>query len=171
MSDTRSALARHIATTFGLGDRLPAPGTTAGSLPAALLWWGLASALPWPAARLSATTILVMAATVAGIWAGGVEAERRRIADPGPVVVDEVAGQWLTYLLALPYLSLVGWQSLATVVAAGFVLFRLFDIVKPWPVNRLEHLPGGLGIMADDLAAGIYAGIALIVVSRWTAWL
>jgi phosphatidylglycerophosphatase A len=164
-------LARHIATTFGLGDLLPAPGTTAGSLPAALLWWGLTACLPWPAVRLTATTFLVTAATVAGIWAGGVEAERRRTADPGAVVVDEVAGQWLTYLLALPYLSLTGWQSLASAVAAGFILFRLFDIVKPWPVNRLERLPGGLGIMADDLAAGLFAGASLIALSQWSSWL
>jgi phosphatidylglycerophosphatase A len=167
----RSSLARHIATTFGLGDRLPAPGTTAGSLPAALLWWGLTACLPWPAARLTTTTILVITASVAGIWAGGIEAERRRTADPGPVVVDEVAGQWLTYLVALPYLSFAGWQSLAGAVAAGFLLFRLFDIAKPWPVNRLERLPGGLGIMADDLAAGVYAGASLIALAHWSGWL
>jgi len=61
----------------------------------------------------------------------------------------------------------VGTREQATVVAAGFVLFRVFDIVKPWPVRRLERLHGGLGIMADDLAAGLYAGAALAVASRW----
>jgi phosphatidylglycerophosphatase A len=171
MSNHHSTAARHTATTFGLGDLLPAPGTTAGSLPAALVWWGLTACLPSPAARLTATTVLVTMATVAGIWAAGVEAERRGSADPGPVVIDEVAGQWLTYLLALPYLSLAGWQSLAGAVALGFFLFRLFDIAKPWPVNRLEHLPGGLGIMADDLAAGIYAGASLIGIAHWTNWI
>jgi phosphatidylglycerophosphatase A len=168
---SRGALARHIATTFGLGDRLPAPGTTAGSLPAALIWMGLMAMLPWPEARLTVTTIMIVTATVAGIWAGSVEADRRQSADPGPVVIDEVAGQWLTYLLALPYLSLADWRSMTIAGVVGFLLFRLFDIVKPWPVNRLERLPEGLGIMADDLAAGVYAGMVMVALTRWTGWL
>ena len=74
--------------------------------------------------------------------------------DPGLVVVDEVAGQWIT---------LVGMPFTAPVVLAGFVLFRVMDIVKPWPARALERLPGGWGIMADDVAAGIYAQLLLRV--------
>jgi phosphatidylglycerophosphatase A len=155
-------LAGTIATCGGLGNLVPAPGTLAGSLPAALVWWGVMSVLPWSPARMLATTLLVVAAIIAGIWAGEIEAARRGTGDPGPVVIDEVAGQWLTYLVALPFLALDSWHSLLIAAAAGLLLFRLFDIVKVWPVNRFERLPGGLGIMADDLAAGIYAGAVLI---------
>jgi phosphatidylglycerophosphatase A len=158
-------LAGIIATCGGLGNLVPAPGTIAGSLPAALVWWGVMSLLPWPPARWLATTLLVIPAIIAGIWAGEIEATRRGTGDPGPVVIDEVAGQWLTYLVALPFLALDSGRSLLIAAAAGLLLFRLFDIVKVWPANRLERLPGGLGIMADDLAAGIYAGAALIAVA------
>jgi len=71
--------------------------------------------------------------------------------DPKPVVIDEVAGMWLTFVVG----GSVSW----TAVAAGFVLFRALDIMKPFPIRRLERLPGGLGILADDLGAGLVAGI------------
>ncbi len=160
-------LARAVATTCGLGDRLPAPGTFAGSLPAALAWWALAAALPARLPLALATAALVALAVAVGIPAAGAEAARRGRHDPGPVVVDEVAGQWLAYLAALPLLppGLPLWRA----VAGGFLLFRAFDIVKPWPVRRLERLPGGLGIVADDLAAGLEAGLALALVARLLA--
>ena len=78
------------------------------------------------------------------------------------MVVDEVLGQWIA-LGALPVWS---WQG----AVAAFVLFRLFDMTKPWPVRNLESLPGGIGIVADDLGAGIYAGIALRVVLLAAGW-
>jgi phosphatidylglycerophosphatase A len=71
--------------------------------------------------------------------------------DPEPVVLDEVAGMWLTFILA----GSPNWVA----IAAGFVLFRALDIIKPFPIGRLERLPGGLGILADDLGAGLVAGI------------
>lgn len=153
----------HIATTFGLGETLPAPGTTAGSLPAALIWlaaaWWMSSS-PW----LTVLTIaLATLATIAGFWATELEVVRRDNSDPGPVVVDEVAGQWLTYATALPLWAGSTPVQVALFAGIGFVLFRIFDILKPWPIGRLERLPGALGVMADDLAAGVAAGLILAV--------
>jgi phosphatidylglycerophosphatase A len=163
-------LAFLLATVAGLGDRLPAPGTLAGSLPAAALWWSLVALVRPAALRLSGTTVGLVVAIVAGIWAAGEEAQRRGVSDPGPVVVDEVAGQWLTYLVALPFLHLDGLRGQAMVVGAGFFLFRCFDVLKPWPASALERLPGGLGIMADDLAAGVMAGALLALLGHWQGW-
>ena len=92
----------NLATTFGLGDRLPAPGTTAGSMPASLIWffvaWGLTNS-PW---LHVATTAMITAAVITGFWASDIEISRRGKTDPGAIVIDEVAGQWLTYGTALP---------------------------------------------------------------------
>lgn len=116
---------------------------------------------------------------LAGVWASHLAADYAGIKDPQFVVIDEVAGQHLTLLLplipiAMPRLqthmdfsiyaifaalSLVNWKYLLT----GFVLFRIFDIWKPYPVRKLESLPGGWGIMADDWLAGVYAAILLRV--------
>jgi phosphatidylglycerophosphatase A len=164
----RPRLAYHLATTFGLGDRVLAPGTFAGSLPAAVLWLGLATAVA-PVLLGILTGVLVAAATAAGIWAAGLEEARRGSTDPGPVVIDEVAGQWLTYLVALHRLPATGAAGLLLFVLAGFVSFRLFDIVKPWPVHRLERLHGGTGIMVDDLAAALWAGLLLFISMPWLA--
>jgi phosphatidylglycerophosphatase A len=158
----RERLAHTVATVFGLGDRLLAPGTFAGSLPAAVLWLALAAATPGRAAVLLLTAAGTLLFTLAGVWAATVDSRRRGREDPGPVVIDEVAGQWLTYLLAAPLLPLEVPRYLVATVLGGFVLFRLFDILKPWPANRLERLAGGVGIMADDLAAGVYAGLVLL---------
>jgi len=165
--NAKGKLAYHLATTFGLGDRVLAPGTFAGSLPAALVWLGLTAVLASPLGLAVVTAVLVALVTAAGIWAAGLEEERRGALDPGPVVIDEVAGQWLTYLVALHRLPAAGPAATAVFVLAGFFSFRLFDIVKPWPVRRLEKLHGGLGIMVDDLAAGVWAGVVLIFLMPW----
>jgi phosphatidylglycerophosphatase A len=159
--------ARWVATVGGLGDRLPAPGTTAGSFPATVVWWLLAATLGDSWRLLAVTAGLTTAAIASGIWAADVEARRRGREDPGPVVIDEVAGQWLCLAVGLPLASIDGRAALALFGAAGFFLFRAFDVVKPWPVRRLERLPGGIGIVADDLAAGALAGILLAVAWRW----
>ena len=92
-----------------------------------------------------------------GWWASAFYIRDGRIQDPPEVVIDEVAGQSLTLAFAPMPLGLP-W------IAAGFVAFRLFDIWKPWPVSLAERrLPGGLGIMADDIVAALYAGLALVV--------
>jgi len=140
--DTASRL---VATGLGSGYSPVAPGT-AGSLVGLLLFLPLAG-LAWPT-QLAA----IAAVTLGGTLAAARVARGVGRKDPGLVVVDEVAGQWLTFL-ALPVTPVTA--------LAGFLLFRLMDIVKPWPARDLERLPGGIGIMADDLAAGVYANLAL----------
>jgi phosphatidylglycerophosphatase A len=149
--------ARWVATVAGLGDVFPAPGTTVGSLAGAALFW--VAAAMWPA-RPAATALVGLAVLLpVSIWACGAEARRRGEVDPGPVVADEVAGQWLALTVAtLGSSRPLGWLGFV----AAFVLFRLLDVLKPWPIRRLERLPGGWGIVADDLAAGAAAG-ALVV--------
>jgi phosphatidylglycerophosphatase A len=138
-------LARVVATAFGSGYAPVAPGT-AGSAVGLLLLWPLA-ALSWPWQLLASAVVFV-----AGALAAGRVAERVGIKDPGIVVVDEVVGQWV---------SLVGLPLTPATAALGFVLFRALDVVKPWPARDLERLPRGWGIMADDVAAGVYAHLAL----------
>ena len=156
-------LARVVATFGGLGDRLPAPGTTVGSLPPALLWMGLCMALPTNQLRIPMTAVGLVVFTLVGVWSSEIESERRGEGDPRPIVVDEAAGQWLTYLVALPLLPLLTTSQIAIFTAAGFFLFRFFDVVKVWPIKAFEKLPGGIGIVADDLAAGYFAAACLII--------
>jgi len=137
--------AKLVATGLGSGYSPIAPGT-AGSIVGLLLFLPLAG-LAWPV-QLAATAVL----TLVGVFAAGRVARVVERKDPGLVVVDEVAGQWITFL-ALPVTPVTA--------LAGFLLFRVMDIVKPWPARDLERLPGGLGIMADDVAAGIYAQLLL----------
>jgi phosphatidylglycerophosphatase A len=156
-------LAKAVATFCGLGDRLPAPGTTVGSLPPAVVWFGLCTVLPTNRLRIVATAVGLVLFTVAGIWSSEIEAERRGSNDPRPIVVDEAAGQWLTYLVALPFLPLLTTTQLAIFAGVGFFLFRFFDVVKVWPIKAFEKLPGGIGIVADDLAAGYFAAACLAI--------
>src|SRR5215207_6557332 len=104
------------------------------------------------------TTVLllvILVVALAGIWAATRAEKLLGKKDPGAVVVDEVAGQLITFLF-VPWLTTWTWS-----VVAGFVAFRVFDIWKPYPVRRLESLGGGLGIMADDMLAGFYAATAM----------
>ncbi|MGD1148755.1 MAG: phosphatidylglycerophosphatase A [Thermoanaerobaculaceae bacterium] len=149
----KDLLARALATVGGLGDLLPAPGTTVGSLAGAVLYWA-ASAL-WPDAVTQVALVGLVVLLPLSVWACGAEAKRRGIVDPHPVVLDEVAGQWLALaLVAIVQHHPPGLRELI----ASFFLFRIFDVLKPWPIRRLEELPGGWGIVADDLAAGAAAG-------------
>jgi phosphatidylglycerophosphatase A len=95
-----------------------------------------------------------LAVTAIGIWAASVVARDLGRKDPQVVVVDEVAGMLIT-MLPMPDVS---WR--ATIV--GFLLFRLFDVTKPWPARRLEGLPGGWGIVMDDVAAGVFGAVAMV---------
>lgn len=92
----------------------------------------------------------------AGLWSAARIERQTDQKDPGIVVIDEVAGQFVTFLIAFEYF---GWPA----AAGGFFLFRFFDIWKPFPTRHLEKLPSGLGIMADDVMAGIYAGTSLLL--------
>ena len=100
-----------------------------------------------------AIPITILVFTFAGIWAGTRTEELAERKDPGKIVVDEVAGQ----LIALFPLVFVKWSMITVMVS--FILFRFFDIVKPYPANRLQDLKGGAGVMCDDLVAGAYAAI------------
>ena len=139
-------LAVAVATALGAGYAPVAPGTF-GSAAGLVLWFALPSS---PLVQAAAIALVF----VVGSWSGTVAEEHFGRMDPGQVVVDEVAGMLVT-LLFVP----VGWTG----AIAGFLLFRMFDIVKPYPCNRLERLPGGVGIMADDVMAGVYANLALRV--------
>lgn len=145
----RDKAALALATWFGCGCWPVGPGT-AGSLGAVAVAWALQRwlgyAMVWHAA-------LAAALVLPAVWAAGEVARRRGVEDPGMVVVDEAVGQWI----ALAGAGAFAWKE----GAAAFVLFRLFDIWKPWPVRAAERLPGGWGIVADDVLAGIYAALAL----------
>jgi len=97
--------------------------------------------------------VLALLLLAPAIWAAGVSARAAKLEDPQFVVVDEVIGQWI----ALAGASALNWKS----YLAAFALFRLFDVWKPPPVRQLERLPGGIGINADDVMAGIYAALVL----------
>ena len=106
---------------------------------------------------LTIELLAILLVTVAGIWAASRVERRERKKDPGKVVIDEVAGQ-LIALLPIGLTLTASWRVWAV---AAFFLFRLFDIVKPYPARKWESLPSGLGIVADDLAAGAYAAIVV----------
>ena len=146
-----NVVATPIATWLGCGYSPVAPGT-AGSAAALLIAVVLHSWLGWPPFWFA---ILAAALCLPGIWAAGVMARVEGREDPGIVVVDEVIGQWVTIAAA----HTMNWKS----VLAAFVLFRLFDIWKPFPVRRLERLPSGWGIVADDVMAGVYGAVVIFV--------
>jgi len=159
-------LALFIATACGLGYLPVAPGTW-GSLGGILLYFAVQIAFPptfvpglrksfevpgWSPVWVGIPIGIVIAAL--GVWSATTAARFWSVSDPQRVVIDEVSGQHLTYLLALAPLN---WKYLLL----GFILFRVFDIWKPFPARQAESLPGGWGIMADDWVAGIYAAIGL----------
>lgn len=146
---SQAALAALLATACGVGRIGKAPGTL-GSLAAIPLAW--AAAMGGPAGPLA----LAALAFAVGWWASETYIRGGRVQDPPEVVIDEVAGQTLTLAFAPVPLGL--WWTVA-----AFALFRLFDIWKPWPVSLAERrIAGGLGIMADDIVAAIYAGLVLL---------
>jgi phosphatidylglycerophosphatase A len=142
--------ARAIATFFGVGRLRPGPGSW-GSAAAVLIWFALSYRLR-PTAQIWVLGALATLTIFLGIPAATRVAKSSGIDDPQFVVIDELAGQWITLLFAP-----VSWKTLLT----GFILFRGFDIVKPPPVRQLENLPAGTGIVMDDVAAGIYALIVM----------
>lgn len=146
-----TALALALATSLGIGYIPFAPGTFGSA--AGLLLWALLPWSPWPSIAATAVVFVV------GVWAASLVERHSGKTDPGMVVIDEVLGMLVT-LLFIP----ASWPA----AVVGFVLFRIFDVLKPYPANRLEHLHGGLGIMADDAMAGVYANIVLRLV-LWVA--
>lgn len=140
-----------IATGCGLGHLPKAPGTWA-SLAALPLAWIIDSV-----AGRDAIVLAGVALALLGWWAGQIYVDHQRAQDPGEVVIDEIAAQLL--VLAVVPLTLFS-------LAVGFILFRLFDIVKPWPVSWADrHVKGGLGVMLDDLLAAAYAALVVVLLS------
>src|ERR1700686_852413 len=135
-----------VATFFGTGSLKPGPGTW-GSLATVLVWALESSQIP-VTKRAWATMIAAAAVTLIGIPAATLVARSSGLKDPQFVVIDEVAGQ-LVAVIAVP----LAWKTFL----AGLILFRVFDIWKPFPIRRLERLPEGTGIVVDDLGAGLYA--------------
>ena len=142
-------LAVFVATVAYCGYFPIAPGTVgsaAGLVVYLLVWWAQSPALE---------VALILGLFGAGVWAGTTAERYFGAIDPGPIVIDEVVGMLIT-LAFIP----VGWSA----ALAGFVLFRIFDVFKPYPAARFERLHGGLGVMADDAMAAVYANISLRVV-------
>lgn len=142
-----------LATGFGTGLSPWAPGTV-GSLLGPPLIWVCSVVLP-PIGLLAAGVFFIAVGPPICTRASRLLGKH----DPGSVVYDEIAAFWIVFL---PQLA-IGEALTLPVLAAGFVLFRIFDISKPWPVSRLEKLPDGTGIMADDLAAGALAAFVLAI--------
>jgi phosphatidylglycerophosphatase A len=147
-SEKKTLWAWAIGTFFGAGLLKPGPGTY-GSIAALLLWFVAAHTLHLTPATLAiATAIAALAAILIGIPAATIVARESGREDPGHVVIDEVAGQLITLIFCPP-----DWPH----AILALILFRLFDVLKPWPIRKLEALPAGTGIMLDDVAAGILA--------------
>ena len=145
--------------TFGVGYLPIAPGTL-GSLVGVLIFMAarrMASNFGLNAIAVESSLIVLI--TLLGIWAASQTERLSGRKDPGKVVVDEVAGQMISLF---PLVLFQNWP-VELVVIISFILFRFFDIVKPYPARRFERLHGGLGIMADDLVAGVYGAIVTVV--------
>lgn len=148
----RVRVAKVLATWFGCGLVPKAPGTM-GSLGAIPLYF---LAVHWGRPGVAVAAVAV---TAVGVWCASVVARELQVEDPQIVVIDEVAGLLITMLpVASPT-----WKALA----AGFILFRVLDSLKPWPIRRFEDLPSGWGIMFDDVAAGVVGALVMFGLERW----
>ncbi len=144
-----NALARIVATFFGAGFCPIAPGTAA-SFVSALLYLFLLNGLSWPAQAL-----VIVALFLVGVPAASRYAAELGQKDPGRIVIDEACGQLIALFMLPPD---------PVSVAAAFFLFRIFDIIKPYPIKKLEGFPRGWGIMADDVGAGLASALVLRLV-------
>ena len=174
MSEARRAFAAHpfaafVATGFGSGLSPAAPGT-AGSLVGLVLGGILVRSLSSHASSLGLAVGLLTSGLLAGLVGVAVSGPVCRVLgakDPGCVTIDEVSGQLLA-CAAIPLLPASRFAASWIAWVAAFVLFRFFDVVKPGPIHRLQDLPGGWGVVADDVAGGIAAGVVLFA-GAWVA--
>jgi phosphatidylglycerophosphatase A len=165
-------LAVRLATGLGLGYLPWAPGT-AGSLAAVVLFVPFRYGLQHASLQFGYLFVLVVLA-LAAMWSAEESLPHWRSPDPRPIVIDEILGQWLTFgglvlahtLNAADQVAGAGWKYLL----AGFILFRAFDVMKPFPIRRSERLPGAGGVLVDDVIAGLYAALVLLLLVR-TGWL
>lgn len=150
-------LALLIATSGYIGFAPVAPGTVGSAAGVALFYLVRATGAAW------AEPVLIVALFAAGVWAASSAEQQLGGTDPGPVVIDEVVGMLMT----------LAWIPVTPLGAfAGFLIFRVLDVVKPWPSRQLESLHGGLGIMADDAMAAVYGhllmrGLVLVAPAGW----
>jgi phosphatidylglycerophosphatase A len=150
-----------VASVAGAGLSPWAPGTV-GSLVALLPWWGMVGVqwwLPW---------LVIPVVFALGVWASSAVIRRLGVEDPGVIVIDEVVGQWLALSLVDLALRVAPWPLLVpstlALLLAGFLVFRLCDILKPWPASWADRkLDGGFGAMVDDALAGVWAGVLVVV--------
>ena len=164
LQQRRTLWAWTVATFFGAGLGKPGPGTW-GSIAATLIYTAAAYFLHPTAAQLAIGTLTAaILATAIGVPAATLAARESGRKDPGFVVIDEVAGVWIT-------LTALYWAKSAAPhwlhILAALLLFRIFDITKPFPVRNLEKLPEGWGIVFDDVAAGLYAWAVLLLLNHW----
>ncbi|HYP27006.1 MAG TPA: phosphatidylglycerophosphatase A [Blastocatellia bacterium] len=148
-----------MATGAGAGFSPFAPGTL-GAVEGVAIYFVIAALVPGATGRLVLLLLLNVGIFALGVWASGRTCRMSGLDDPSQVVIDEISGQ----LIALTPLAFA--HSIAGVVA-GFALFRLFDIFKPYPIRRLEAMHGGWGVMADDALAGVYSALLLWAATRY----
>ncbi len=160
MSERRTGWAWALATFFGTGFLHPGPGTW-GSAAGLLLWLTVAYGVhPSPLHLAIGTAVAALIAVLAGIPAAGIVAREAGAEDPQFVVLDEVAGQWIALIAA----TARPWSWLL-----AFLLFRVFDILKPSPARQFDRMHSGFGIIMDDVAAGIYALMILWLVGLFSS--
>ena len=158
MNPPRTRWAWALGTFFGVGYLRPGPGTW-GSAAGLLLWLAAAHWGHWTRIQLACSTAIAsLAVVLIGIRACNIIVRESGTEDPSFVVLDEVAGQWI---------ALIGAATRPSLWLLAFLLFRVFDIVKPPPARQFDRMRGGFGIMMDDVAAGIYAMVLVWLASRW----
>lgn len=146
-----------LGTGIGIGFVPFAPGTFGSLLGPPLVWGVLQTGLPMPEVLAIAGVFIVVGIPICTAASAALGKH-----DPGQVVYDEIAAFWIVFLPHILLGKPIGWLA----AIAGFAFFRVFDIAKPWPVSRLEKFPDGLGIMADDLAAGAFAAACLLALEE-----
>lgn len=161
MTRQRTRWAWTLGTFFCIG-RLPLGPGTWGSAAAVAIWLAVAHFSHLSRGQLAtATALAAVGVTLIGIPASAIVAREAATDDPGFVVLDEVAGQWI---------ALIGATVRPVEWLLAFLLFRVFDIVKPPPARQFDRMHSGFGIMMDDVAAGVYAWIVLFLLRHWLRW-
>ena len=155
---------RILTSCFGLGLLPYAPGTW-GSVPPAVMYDLLGYLGVTPVTMAIVMTAIILAGAIICVKFSPAVISMTGNNDPREVVADEVAGQAVTFLAVTPFMNTFSTDQICLTTAVGFLLFRLFDISKPWPIRKLEKFPAGWGILFDDLLAGVYAGIGLLIFS------